>query len=869
MQQEQFLNREQAQKILDTRPKGTDVNSALESLAKQGFKIEGYNDKSISEQAVGVGKDILGMLTKSPENMVRTATAPVIAGAKSLLGGESFQDEYKGILNKYADPNTPSVTNIISGGQEQATGRNLQSEKMQAVGDVLQTVPVVKGASLAKGILGAVGENVAGKFAATVLPAYMLDVGMGLSDGESATQSLKPGLATTIGAVPGLVPLAQGVGRVAQKTGQNITGSVLPIGEQEAGIIKSYLANKPFVQRVSSILSGTDKAPVTSGSTAVGQGLFGTKKMIGIQAERAQQTLWNKIIQPALDNSKKQISLPEYFNTIEKKIIEETPEMTRQKALLEALDSFKEDYAGVNTISLSKLQKLKEGWAEFVPEKYYKGQNIAGNARQVSALLADEARTSIYNILGPEIRQAYFDYGNLMGLSKMGQTSMTGQKLKGGTGGLISEVLSRAVTPIGTIGGNVIYQVGKGLEFVGNAGAKTLDEVLGIKGNQVLTQPAKTQASQSTANATKNVIMKDTIPQTKKVASGKVTDINIYKKAFLDSASADAFPDIAQKVKDAKTVEEVISAVSEGGNTSMSAYVSKLNDTIKNMDKSTTGKMSGFAQITKDIPKELQPLAEEARKYKSAEEFVKNNGITEKNVKDYSEKYDLPMLSKNLDAVGKNKINENLTFYKSNTKLNFTDNHFPNEKNIIAHTRSYDDWKWNVGATKKIPNKRYIVEIQSPAFGNSYNSSVLPQNIAKNKKTWVEGVLSTEFKKAKEAGIETVYIPTGETAVTIQKSHVDPFFGRISNESLMQKEVAKQKNKPVFNFYEDIGEMSDGLYTDKKGVTWYKFDLWNKTNTNTKPGFADLGFLPKAAIGTAVGTGALKAGVEYKKSKNK
>lgn len=46
-------------------------------------------------------------------------------------------------------------------------------------------------------------------------------------------------------------------------------------------------------------------------------------------------------------------------------------------------------------------------------------------------------------------------------------------------------------------------------------------------------------------------------------------------------------------------------------------------------------------------------------------------------------------------------------------------------------------------------------------------------------------------------------------------------------------------------------------------------DIWNKANANTKSGFTDLGFLPKAAIGTAVGTGALKAGGEYKKSKNK
>lgn len=55
--------------------------------------------------------------------------------------------------------------------------------------------------------------------------------------------------------------------------------------------------------------------------------------------------------------------------------------------------------------------------------------------------------------------------------------------------------------------------------------------------------------------------------------------------------------------------------------------ITNISETIPQKVKAATKvvekKMSGFAQITKDIPKELQPLAEEARKYKSAEEFVK------------------------------------------------------------------------------------------------------------------------------------------------------------------------------------------------------------------------------------------------------
>lgn len=41
-----YLNRDSAQKILDTRPQGTNVQDALKVLADKGFIIEGYNDGS-------------------------------------------------------------------------------------------------------------------------------------------------------------------------------------------------------------------------------------------------------------------------------------------------------------------------------------------------------------------------------------------------------------------------------------------------------------------------------------------------------------------------------------------------------------------------------------------------------------------------------------------------------------------------------------------------------------------------------------------------------------------------------------------------------------------------------------------------------
>lgn len=512
MQQDKFLNKDKTQAILDTRPAGVPINEALGALAKQGYTIEGYNDVSLAEKA----GNVVGSLAKTVASdlVVRPVSRATEAVTRTVFPTSMAAKGYE----SYADENKPVQTGVFGIEVPQP------SDTKNIIGETAQTASyLIPYGKVASGITGATGSKFLGQLGAGVTGGYTADVGIGLQDQAQTTkEALTPGLGTAIGAgLPIGFAGAQVAGRGLQKAGTEVAGSVLPINEKEAGIIKSYLANKPFLQRVGDLLKGTDNAPTTSGSTAVGQSLFGTKKMIGVQAERAQKTLWNDLIKPQLDNAKVQIDLPEYFNTVEKKIIEETPELTRQKALLEALNSFKEDYAGMNTISLAKLQKLKEGWAEFVPEKFYKGQNIAGNARQVSALLADEARKTIYDVLGPEVKQAYFDYGNLMNLSQMGQTAMTGQKLKGGTGGFISELGSRAVTPIGTVGGNVIYKIGQGLEFIGNAGAKTLDEVLGLNKNQVLNQPTKTQTSQSTANATKNINMSDTIPQTTKGASGK------------------------------------------------------------------------------------------------------------------------------------------------------------------------------------------------------------------------------------------------------------------------------------------------------------------------------------------------------------
>ena len=356
--QDKYLNRDNAQKMLNTRPAGTSVNDALAELEKQGFKIEGYNDKSMAEKAVG----LVGNMAKSAASdlVVRPVSRTTEAVTRTLFPDSMAAKGYE----SYADTNQPVDTGI-AGIQVPQPGTGMQAVRNIA-GETAQTATyLIPYSKVAGGVAGATGSNLLGQVAAGGIGGYSADIGSKLQDpNKTVGEALTPGLGTAIGVgIPLGFAGAQVAGRALKNTGTGIANKVLPIGEQEAGIMQNYLAKKPFLERVKGIIDGTGKEPITSGSTAVSQSLFGTKKMIGIQAKRAQDNLWNKVIQPKLDDAGVQVDMPKYFDTVEKQIIESTPEMTRQKALLNALDSFREDYAGINTVSLSKLQKLKEGWA--------------------------------------------------------------------------------------------------------------------------------------------------------------------------------------------------------------------------------------------------------------------------------------------------------------------------------------------------------------------------------------------------------------------------------------------------------------------------------------------------------------------------
>ena len=269
-------------------------------------------------------------------------------------------------------------------------------------------------------------------------------------------------------------------GRAAQSTGKALFGSAFDITATEAPLVQAYRAKVPFLERFKLALLGSETyKPITRAETAIRQPVFlGTETGIGIRAKRAAGNIWNKIINPALKITRDPVNMRMFFQELRNEIVNDTPELARRKDLLEAVNALQKDYSGIGNVSYSDLQKFKEGWAIFVPEKAYRGKPIAGAFNDVKNMAAELARQKIYKKLGAGIRQSYIDYGNLKSIQELGQKAMTEGKFKGGFGSFVSATYDALATPVKTIGGKTIYRIGEGIEFVGNSGAKNLGEVL-------------------------------------------------------------------------------------------------------------------------------------------------------------------------------------------------------------------------------------------------------------------------------------------------------------------------------------------------------------------------------------------------------
>lgn len=356
--------------------------------------------------------------------------------------------------------------------------KTLGSPKRGLRGEILPTVGSIVG-GIGGGIVGGLAGP-AGAFAGAIGGA-----GLGGAAGEAIQEKIEGKISPKEIAKRGATEAGfQAVGGVVGKglkiAGKTLYKTAIPTSSIEANLLQEYKATNPLWKRIVGITKG--KAPIIAAETAFKKSLKGTETMLGIQARRAAPKLWDNLLSPQLKKSAGKVDMNTFFEGVRGKIIKENPEFNRQRDLLEALDSLKEPYKG-KKVSMYDLQKFKEGWAKFVPEKAYKGKPITGAFNDVKNIASGNARDRIYNILGPEVREAYLDYGNLKGLQELGQKAMTGGKFKGGFGSFWSAAKDMAITPVSTIGGRTLYRIGQ-VEFYGAPGLKTIGDLLGLKNEE-------------------------------------------------------------------------------------------------------------------------------------------------------------------------------------------------------------------------------------------------------------------------------------------------------------------------------------------------------------------------------------------------
>ena len=277
-------------------------------------------------------------------------------------------------------------------------------------------------------------------------------------------------------------PDVAAIGRTLKAGGEGAYGVTITPQEGTARALQTYKEKTPdLATRIRNTISGETKGkPTTEANTAARYGLIGTEQEIGVQAGRYMEKIWKENVQPALHGAKGKLEMNKFWSALEKKIRVENPELTRRNALLSGLEDLKSGYGKVSSVGLEKLQTYKEGWTKFQSEQVWKGKPIASATKEVMKMAGDTARDFIYKNTPEGTKQAYIDYGNLRSIREAGIKSGVGDPAKKSISrGAWQFVMDKAVTPIATTIGKILYRTGEGLEFVGEPGAKTVGDIVG------------------------------------------------------------------------------------------------------------------------------------------------------------------------------------------------------------------------------------------------------------------------------------------------------------------------------------------------------------------------------------------------------
>lgn len=286
------------------------------------------------------------------------------------------------------------------------------------------------------------------------------------------------------GAIPtATAGLTRTVGKTLKAAGEGMYSLTMPAEKATAAKLMAYDAKQPnLLGRIKNFANDTavDEKPITEANTAARAGLMGTEYGLGVKAMKVAGNIWNKEINPKLSAVKAKTNMSSFLDSVQKEIRAAGGDLTRRNVLTDALKQIRQDYKNVKDINLTKLQDYKEGWAKFIPDASYAGKPIASAIKEVHDIMAQKARAVIYKNIGPEGKQAYIDYGNLQSIIEAGKKSIQGDPAAKSLGRDVWQfVMNKAITPVATVAGYVLYKTGEGIELVGKKGANTVGDIVG------------------------------------------------------------------------------------------------------------------------------------------------------------------------------------------------------------------------------------------------------------------------------------------------------------------------------------------------------------------------------------------------------
>lgn len=432
-------------------------------------------------------------LTKLKARLVTSPEPVTVSEVSSINKGfaQSIKDAFSSRVGKAQE-----AQNKVVEGKQSALGGTLQTIGQGAgfVGDIAgETIMSAGKAVLPKKAEEAVASGVQSVFGSKPVQEVMAQYQQIKQQYPEAIANLE-----SIINIGSLIPVGA-VGNVAGKTALKGAGTVLETTADvlettgkasKSGAGKIYQsAITPNVKEAEKILQAEIKgtvAPQTRASTALEKGIAGTQKGIAVQGGKIADKLYTEKIIPAIQSTKGKVTMnkSELFARVEDRIAK-TVDPTKKKSLIDAYEAIKQDYVDFpDNFDLEVAQDLKKNLDEFTPEKIFRGQNVANELKVLNNDMANAIRSKTYGALEDvNIKKDYLDYGNLKELEKVGVKAITESGRFGGTGTLLSYLSDKALTPIKTIGGQVLYRIGDAFEVVGKKGLKTFADYL--KSNKI------------------------------------------------------------------------------------------------------------------------------------------------------------------------------------------------------------------------------------------------------------------------------------------------------------------------------------------------------------------------------------------------